>query len=156
MLISAPFSTTDEQRALRDAVADVLARHSSEAQVRALMATDTGFDPAVWRELAAMGLTGLLISEEYGGADPQIAVPARHDDLSGLPPAWIGVGTHDLFHEEDVAYAERLTSAGVPCQVEVVSGAFHGFDQVLPKAAVSQAFFASQCASLRAALAPTG
>ena len=91
-----------------------------------------------------------------GGADPQIAVPARHDDLSGLPPAWIGVGTHDLFHEEDVAYAERLTSAGVPCQVEVVSGAFHGFDQVLPKAAVSQAFFASQCASLRAALAPTG
>jgi alkylation response protein AidB-like acyl-CoA dehydrogenase len=68
MLISAPFSTTDEQRALRDAVADVLARHSSEAQVRALMATDTGFDPAVWRELAAMGLTGLLIDAEYGGA----------------------------------------------------------------------------------------
>src|SRR3984957_11856261 len=68
MLSSAPFLVSDEQRALRDAVADVLARHSSEAQVRALMATDTGFDPAVWHELAAMGLTGLLISEEYGGA----------------------------------------------------------------------------------------
>jgi alkylation response protein AidB-like acyl-CoA dehydrogenase len=65
---SAPFVESDEQRALRSAAADVLARHSSEAQVRALMATDTGFDPAVWRELAAMGLTGLLISEEYGGA----------------------------------------------------------------------------------------
>jgi alkylation response protein AidB-like acyl-CoA dehydrogenase len=65
---SAPFLVSDEQLALRSAVADVLARHSSEAQVRALMATDTGFDPAVWRELAAMGLTGLLISEEYGGA----------------------------------------------------------------------------------------
>jgi len=65
---SAPFSRTDEQRALRNAVADVLARHSDEAQVRALMGTDTGFDPAVWRELAAMGLTGLLIGEEYGGA----------------------------------------------------------------------------------------
>ena len=65
---SAPFVESDEQRALRSAAADVLARHSSEAQVRALMATDTGFDPAVWRELAAMGLTGLLISDEYGGA----------------------------------------------------------------------------------------
>ena len=68
MRSSAPFSVTDEQHALRNAVADVLARHSSEAQVRALMATDTGFDPAVWQELAAMGLTGLLIDEEYGGA----------------------------------------------------------------------------------------
>ncbi|MGA7132321.1 MAG: acyl-CoA dehydrogenase family protein [Mycobacterium sp.] len=68
MLSSAPFLVSDEQLALRNAVADVLARHSSEAQVRALMATDTGFDPAVWRELAAMGLTGLLISDEYGGA----------------------------------------------------------------------------------------
>jgi alkylation response protein AidB-like acyl-CoA dehydrogenase len=68
MRSSAPFWVSDEQRALRNAVADVLARHSGEAQVRALMATDTGFDPAVWRELAAMGLTGLLIGEEYGGA----------------------------------------------------------------------------------------
>jgi acetyl esterase/lipase len=89
-----------------------------------------------------------------GDADPQVAVPARRDDLSGLPPAWIGVGTNDLFHDEDLAYAERLTAAGVPCDVEVVQGAFHGFDQVVPKAAVSQSFFASQCASLRAALAP--
>ena len=91
-----------------------------------------------------------------GGADPQVAVPARRDDLSGLPPAWSGVGTHDLFHDEDLAYAERLTQAGVPCQVQVIDGAFHGFDQVVPKAAVSRAFFANQCASLRAALAPKG
>jgi acetyl esterase/lipase len=91
-----------------------------------------------------------------GNADPQVAVPARRDDLSGLAPAWIGVGTHDLFHDQDLAYAERLTAAGVPCHVEVVPGAFHGFDQVVPKAAVSRSFFASQCASLRSALAPTG
>jgi acetyl esterase/lipase len=90
-----------------------------------------------------------------GNADPQVAVPARRDDLSGLPPAWIGVGTHDLFHDEDLAYAERLTAAGVPCHLEVVPGAFHGFDAVVPKAAVSQAFFVSQCASLRSALAAT-
>ena len=91
-----------------------------------------------------------------GNADPQVAVPARRDDLSGLAPAWIGVGTNDLFHDEDLAYAERLTAAGVPCHVEVVPGAFHGFDLVVPKAAVSRSFFASQCASLRTALAATG
>ncbi len=89
-----------------------------------------------------------------GGADPRVAVPGRRDDLSGLPPAWIGVGTHDLFHDEDLAYAQRLIDAGVPCHVEVVPGAFHGFDALASKAPVSQRFFDSQCDSLRAALAP--
>ncbi|ORW46888.1 alpha/beta hydrolase [Mycobacterium paraense] len=89
-----------------------------------------------------------------GDADPRVAVPARRDDLAGLPPAWIGVGTHDLFHDEDLAYAGRLLEAGVPCHVEVVPGAFHGFDAVAAKAPVSRRFFESQCDSLRAALAP--
>jgi acetyl esterase/lipase len=87
-----------------------------------------------------------------GNANPDIAVPARNTDLAGLPPAWIGVGTLDLFHDEDLAYAERLKKAGVPCRVEVVPGAFHGFDTVAPGAPVSRSFFDSQCASLRDAL----
>jgi acetyl esterase/lipase len=91
-----------------------------------------------------------------GDADRDVAVPARHDDLSGLPPAWTGVGTNDLFHDEDLAYAERLNEAGVPCHVEVVPGAFHGFDQIVPKARVSKSFFASQCTSLRTAFTPGG
>ncbi|MDP9168626.1 MAG: hypothetical protein M3O32_21605, partial [Actinomycetota bacterium] len=52
-------------------------------------------------------------------------------------------------------YGERLTAAGVPCEVEVVPGAFHGFDGVVPKAAVSQAFFASQVAWLKSILTPS-
>jgi acetyl esterase/lipase len=91
-----------------------------------------------------------------GDADPLVAVPGRRDDLSRLAPAWIGVGTHDLFHDEDLAYAERLRSAGVPCEVEVVPGVFHGFDIVVSKAQVSQRFFDSQCDSLRTALASAG
>ena len=93
-------------------------------------------------------------SAYLGDADPEVAVPARRTDLSGLPPAWMGVGTFDLFHDEDLAYAERLKAAGVPCDVEVVKGAFHGFDGIVPKAKVSQAFFNSQCAMLRRILAP--
>jgi acetyl esterase/lipase len=93
-------------------------------------------------------------SAYLGDADPEVAVPARHNDLSGLPPAWMGVGTLDLFHDEDLVYAERLKASGVPCEVEAVGGAFHGFDGIVPKAQVSLAFFNSQCAMLRRALAP--
>jgi acetyl esterase/lipase len=86
-----------------------------------------------------------------GDADPRVAVPARRDDLAGLAPAWVTVGTHDLFHDEDLVYAERLRAAGVPCEVEVIPGVFHGFDIVATKAEVSQSFYASQHAALRAA-----
>lgn len=85
-----------------------------------------------------------------------LAAPARLDDLADLPPAWIGVGTVDLFHQEDVAYARRLIAAGVPCQLDVVDGAFHGFDLIRPKAGVSQAFRSAQLAALGAALHHVG
>ena len=88
-----------------------------------------------------------------GGADPAGAVPARCEDLTGLPPAWIGVGTLDLFHGEDLTYAARLAAAGVPCEFHEVPGAFHGFDRVAPKATVSQAYFGGTCESLRKACA---
>ena len=68
-----------------------------------------------------------------GNSDRNLAVPARRKDLSGLPPAWIGVGTLDLFHDEALAYAQRLLAAGVPCHVEEIAGAFHGFDGLAPR-----------------------
>lgn len=89
-----------------------------------------------------------------GNADPDVAVPARRTDLAGLPQAWIGVGTLDLFHDEDLAYAEQLRDAGVACEVMVVQGAFHGFDGIAPKADVSRSFFNSQCDLLKTAFAP--
>lgn len=59
---------TREQGDLRDAVADLMAKRSPETEVRALMAAESGFDAAVWGELAGMGLLGLAIPEEFGGA----------------------------------------------------------------------------------------
>jgi acetyl esterase/lipase len=88
------------------------------------------------------------------GADPQIVAPARREDLTGLPPAWIGVGTLDRYYDESLTYADRLRAAGVPTHVEIAEGAFHVFDLMVPKAAVSQHFFASQCRALRGALTP--
>ncbi|MFO0576078.1 MAG: alpha/beta hydrolase [Polyangia bacterium] len=83
---------------------------------------------------------------------PPHAVPARREDLSGLPPAWLGVGTHDLFHDEDLEYARRLATSGVPCEVVVVPGAFHGFDAFCSDAPVSRDFRARYTDALRRAL----
>lgn len=80
------------------------------------------------------------------------ASPARAEDLSGLPPTYIDTGALDLFLEEDIEYARRLTRAGVPVELHVFPGAYHGFqfniDAYLTKkqngistAALHRAFF---------------
>src|SRR3954470_3636504 len=48
-------------------VRDLLAKRSPESEVRRLMESDDGFDPAVWAQLADLGLTGLVVPEELGG-----------------------------------------------------------------------------------------
>lgn len=93
---------------------------------------------------------------EPGSEDmPPLASPARVTDLSGLAPAWLGVGTADLFHDEDLAYAERLTAAGVSCAVYIAEGAFHGFDSVAPRTSVTRAFREAQLKALGEALGRT-
>ncbi len=89
----------------------------------------------------------------FDAATLERAVPARRIDLTGLPPAWIGVGTLDLFHDEDVEYARRLAAAGVECELHIVPGAYHGFDIAEPKAAVSRDFLQRQVAAARTMLA---
>ena len=80
---------------------------------------------------------------------PVYAVPARRRNLAGLPPAWIGVGTMDLFHDEDLAYARRLKESGVDCELYVAPGAFHGFDVLAPHAPITRHFREAQLAALR-------
>jgi len=80
---------------------------------------------------------------------PAYSVPARREDLSGLPPAWIGVGSLDIFHYEDIAYAQRLKECGVACELDIVPGAFHGFDVFDLKLPLVQEFRKSQMAAMR-------
>jgi acetyl esterase/lipase len=81
------------------------------------------------------------------------AAAARREDKTGLPPAWLGVGTLDVFCDEGIEYARRLREAGVPCQLDIVPGAFHGFDVLFAKTDVAQQFWASQVRALRDAFA---
>jgi acetyl esterase/lipase len=81
-----------------------------------------------------------LLGQEPGGPDVSpYAAAARAEQLEGLPPAFIGVGTLDLFLEEDLEYARRLMRAGVPTELHVYPGAFHAFP-IMAEAKVSQAF----------------
>jgi acetyl esterase len=53
------------------------------------------------------------------------AAPARATDLAGLPPALVTAYEFDGLRDEDIAYAQRLLSAGVPTELHVYAGAFH-------------------------------
>jgi acetyl esterase/lipase len=108
----------------------------------------------VWTaEANRFGWGSLLGTRPGGAAVPAGAVPARVQNVAGLAPAFIGVGSIDLFVDEDLAYAQRLINAAVLTEVLVVPGAFHAFDALVPEAAVSKAFNAAWNAALTRAFA---
>jgi acetyl esterase/lipase len=108
----------------------------------------------VWTPAAnRFGWASLLGHPPGGPTAPAGAVPARLTNVKGLPPAFIGVGTLDLFYDEDIAYADALTVAGIPVDLAVVPAAFHAFDGVAPLSRASRAFTERWMRDLSAALA---
>nr|SCN11943.1 esterase LipW [Kitasatospora aburaviensis] len=80
-----------------------------------------------------------LLGDRYGAADlPPYAAPARAADLSGLPPAYLDVGSAETFRDEDVAYAQALWRAGGEAELHVWPGGFHGFDTFAPRSALAR------------------
>jgi acetyl esterase/lipase len=94
---------------------------------------------AVWtRRSNEFGWRSYL-GERYGRDDvPPTAAPARATDLSGLPPAFVSVGTVDGFRDEDITYAMRLNQAGVPTELHVYPGACHGYQMAADSDVVQQ------------------
>lgn len=88
----------------------------------------------------AFGWASLLGTAPGGEDVHHHAAPARADDLSGLPPTFIGAAALDIFVDENLDYARRLILAGVPTELYVAPGAFHGFDAIVPGAAASRIF----------------
>lgn len=84
------------------------------------------------------GWTALLGAAQGGPDVSPYAAPARATDLSGLPPAFIDVGSAETFRDEDVAYASRIWQAGGHAELHVWPGGFHGFDVMVPQAGLSQ------------------
>ena len=102
-------------------------------------------------QTARFGWTSLLGVPSGSATVPPNSVPARVQNLSDLPPAWVGVGSIDLFCSEDLEFARRLVLAGIPTEVHVVPGAYHGFDRSVPQAPLSIAFKAAMDAAIQRA-----
>ena len=100
------------------------------------------------------GWRSLLGMEPGTAAVPPDAAPARVADLTGLPPSFILIGALDLFLEENLEYARRLVRAGVPTQLHVIPGAFHGFAVAGGQAPQVQACMRLRRDALARALAP--
>jgi len=80
------------------------------------------------------------------------AAASRATDLSGLPPTYICVGTEDLFRDEDIDYARRISEAGAPCELAVFPGMYHAGESFVPTAAVSRRMNQSIYAAANSAL----
>ena len=105
--------------------------------------------PSSWTRETSLHAWSLYAEENGASA---YAAAARATDLTGLPPAYIMCGDLDLFLDEDIIYANRLRSSGVPVELAIYPGAPHGFNGFAPHAAVSKRANASIRMALEHAL----
>jgi acetyl esterase/lipase len=95
--------------------------------------------------------TALLNGTPGGDAVSAYAAASRAPNLAGLAPAFIAVGALDLFVDEDIDYARRLIRAGVPTELHVYPGAFHGYPMFAPHARITRQADQDAAAAMRVA-----
>ena len=116
-------------------------------------ASETLPDTYIWsRANNLFGWTSYLGRAPGGEGVSPYAAAFRASDLTGLPPALIVVGELDLFVDENIEYARRLIGAGIPTELQVYPGAYHGFINIAPEADVSQQCIAACTQALKKAL----
>ncbi len=109
--------------------------------------------PKLWNRKANLAGWGALLGEARGtDRVSPYASPARIEVMAGLPPAFIIVGELDLFVDECIDYAQRLTTAGIPTELHVLPGAVHGTQLYLPEAGASKRWMMMETEALREAL----
>lgn len=107
----------------------------------------------IWNNKSNRSGWSAYLGKPAGTAEvPPYAVPARRENLAGLPPTWIGVGDIDLFREESQEYARRLNAAGVRCQLHLAPMAPHAFETIAPDSGIARELFADNDRFLRATL----
>jgi acetyl esterase/lipase len=111
-------------------------------------------DERIWPREANQAGWSALLGGQCGTPDVSAyAAPARAADLSGLPPAFIDVGSAEIFRDEAMDYAGRIWQAGGAAELHVWSGGFHNFDGFVPDAEVSRSARRTRLEWLRRVLA---
>ena len=82
-------------------------------------------------------------------------VPARLEEFKNLPPTWVHTVTMDLFRDENILYAQKLLSAGVPTELIVSKGGCHGF-QMVPNTGIGRRYQADFLDALGRGLSVSG
>ena len=113
----------------------------------------TGVHPFAGQYVWPLAANRFGWSSYLGGLDPVpiYAAPARATNLAGFPPTFIATGAIDLFIDEDLRFAQSLIGAGVPTELHVYPGAYHGFT-LIAAAGVTQQFERDSLAALYRAL----
>jgi alkylation response protein AidB-like acyl-CoA dehydrogenase len=100
--------STAERTALREAVHVLLRDACTEQDVRTVMNSDDGFDRGLWKQLAELGVVGMLIDPDYGGAGLgplELEAVAEETGAALLPSPFISSG---------VLAATLIQAAGTP------------------------------------------
>jgi len=93
----------------------------------------------VWNSKSNFNCWKLYLGELFGAPNVHYyAAPARAENYSNLPPTATFVGELEPFRDETIQYVENLRKAGVPVNFEIYKGCYHAFEQMCPKAEVSQ------------------
>jgi acetyl esterase/lipase len=95
------------------------------------------------------GWAALLGDTAGTDAASPYAAPARATDLTGLPDTYIDIGDLDIFRDEDVTYAQRLSDAGVATELHLHPGCPHAFEALARGADVSQRAISDRVRRLR-------
>jgi acetyl esterase/lipase len=116
----------------------------------------TFVDSPMWNRPLAVQSWQAYLGPLYGTAGvPAYAAPARADDLSGLPPAYVSTAENDPLRDEGITYAQRLLQAGVSVELHQFPGTFHG-SALVTSAAVSKRSQREAALVLRQALGVEG
>ncbi|GHA45054.1 alpha/beta hydrolase [Photobacterium aphoticum] len=110
-------------------------------------------DYPVWNRQTSFNAWEMYLGGKNPGTSASpYAAPARAKDVSGLPKTFMTIGTVDLFRDEVVDYAQRLMAAGVPTELAVFPGMYHGSQVFVPDAPVSQKMRNAYLSALKDAL----
>lgn len=109
----------------------------------------------IWDRTSNQTGWAALLGDRRGTAEVSMyAAPARAIDLSGLPPAYLEAGSAEVFRDETVALASGIWAAGGSAELHIWAGGFHGFQTIVPTAAVSQTAVQTRESWVRRTLAP--